>query len=55
MDKRVCRRGSILCYMNMDAQDAQDERDESLLQEKPAPAMIACEIADTQDYKRAVS
>ena len=41
--------------INIDAQDAQDERDESLLHEKPAPAMIACGFADAQDYKLAVS
>ena len=35
--------------------DAQDERDESFLHEKPAPAMIACGFADAQDYKLAVS
>ena len=39
-------------FMNI---DAQDEQDESLLHEKPAPAMIACEFADAQDYKLAVS
>ena len=41
--------------MTIDAQDAQDEQDESLLHEKPAPAMIACGFADAQDYKLAVS
>ena len=41
--------------MNIDAQDAQDAQDESLLHEKPAPAMIACGFADAQDYKLAVS
>ena len=41
--------------INIDAQDAQDEQDESLLHEKPAPAMIACGFADAQDYKLAVS
>ncbi len=35
--------------------NAQDERDESFLHEKPAPAMIACGFADAQDYKLAVS
>ncbi len=40
---------------NIDAQDAQDEGDESLLQEEPAPAMIVCGFADAQDHKLAVS
>ena len=42
-------------FVNIDAQDAQDAQDESLLHEKPAPAMIACGFADAQDYKLAVS
>ena len=37
--------------MNMDAQDAQDNQDGTLLHEKPAPAMIVCGIVDTQEYK----
>ena len=41
--------------MNMDAQDAQDNLDGTLLHEKPAPAMIVCGFADGQDYKLAVS
>ena len=41
--------------LNMDAQDAQDNLDGTLLHKKPAPAMIVCGIADTQDYKPAVS
>ena len=41
--------------INMDAQDAQDNQDGTLLHEKPAPAMIVCGIADTQDCKLAVS
>ena len=41
--------------MNMDAQDAQDNQDGTLLHEKPAPAMIVCGIVDTQEYKLAVS
>ena len=39
----------------MDAQDAQDNQDGTLLHEKPAPAMIVCEFADAQDYQLAVS
>ena len=35
----------------MDAQDAQDNRDGTLLHEKLAPAMIVCGFADAQDYK----
>ena len=41
--------------MNMDAQDAQDNQDGTLLHEKPAPAMIVCGFADAQDYQLAVS
>ena len=41
--------------IDMDAQDAQDNQDGTLLHEKPARAMIVCEIADTRDYKLAVS
>ena len=32
----------------MDAQDAQDNQDGTLLHEKPAPAMIVCGFADAQ-------
>ena len=39
----------------MDAQDAQDIQDGTLLHEKPAPAMIVCAFAEAQDYKLAVS
>ena len=39
----------------MDAQDAQDNQDGTLLHEKPAPAMIVCIFAEAQDYKLAVS
>ena len=39
----------------MDAQDAQDNQDGTLLHEKPASAMIVCGFADAQDYKPAVS
>ena len=39
----------------MDAQDAQDNQDGTLLHEKPAPAMIVCRFAEAQDYKLAVS
>ena len=35
----------------MDAQDAQDNQDETLLHKKLTPAMIRCGIADAQDYK----
>ena len=45
----------IFFTINMDAQDAQDNQDGTLLHEKPAPAMIVGGIADTQDYKLAVS
>ena len=45
-------RGSII---NIDAQDAQDNQHVTLLHEKPAPAMIVCRFADTQDYKPAVA
>ena len=41
--------------INMDAQDAQDIQDGTLLHEKPAPAMIVCGFAEAQDYKLAVS
>ena len=56
--RKLMRRGGsrgIDFFMNIDAQDAQDERDESFLHQKPAPAMIACGFADAQDYKLAVS
>ncbi len=42
-------------YINMDAQDAQDNQDGTLLHEKPAPAMIVCGLGDAQDDKLAVS
>ena len=45
----------IFSIMNIDRQDRQDEQDERFLHEKLAPAMIVCGIADTQDYKLAVS
>ena len=45
----------IFFTINMDAQDAQDNQDGTLLHEKPAPAMIVCGIADTQEYEPAVS
>ena len=41
--------------INIDAQDAQDERDERFLHQKPARAMIRCGFTDAQDYKLAVS
>ncbi len=37
----------------MDAQDAQDNQDGTLVHEKPAPAMIVCGLADAQDYRLA--
>ena len=40
---------------NIDRQDRRGNQDGTLLHEKPAPAMIVCGIADTQDYKLAVS
>ena len=40
---------------NIDRQDRRGKQDGTLLHEKPAPAMIVCGIADTQDYKLAVS
>ena len=40
--------------IDMDAQDAQDNQHETLLHEKPGPAMIVCGLADAQDYKLAV-
>ena len=39
---------------NIDAQDAQDKQDGTLLQERLAPAMIVGELADVRDYKPAV-
>ena len=41
--------------MNIDAQDARDNQDGTLLHEKPAPAMTRCGLADAQEYKLAVS
>ena len=35
----------------MDAQDAQDNQDETLLHAELTPAMIRCGIADTQENK----
>ena len=39
----------------MDAQDAQDNQNGTLLHEKLAPALIVCGFADAQDYKLVVS
>ena len=44
--------GDRYFFMNMDAQDAQDE---GLLRGELTPAMIRCGFADAQDYKPAVS
>ena len=44
-----------LVFLNMDAQDAQDNQDGRLLHEKVTPGMIASGFADVQDYKPAVS
>ena len=41
--------------MNIDAQDAQDKQDGTLLHGNLTSAMIACGIADAQDCKRADS
>ena len=41
--------------INIDAQDAQDKQDERLLHRKPARAMVRWGIADSQEYKLAVS
>ena len=41
--------------ININAQDAQDNQDGTLLHGKLAPAMIARGFADAQDYKLAVS
>ena len=41
--------------MNIDAQDAQDQQDVSLLLQKQARAMIRYGIADAREYKLAVS
>ena len=38
----------------MDAQDAQDNQDGTVLHERLTPAMIACGFADVQDDKPAV-
>ena len=37
--------------MNIDAQDAQDKQDESLMHQKPDRAMIGCGLADARDDK----
>ena len=47
--------GNRYFFMNMDAQDAQDNQDEGLLRGELTPAMIRCGLADAQDYKPAVS
>ena len=39
----------------MDAQDAQDNQDPTLLHERLTPAMMVCGLADVQDCKAAVS
>ncbi len=39
----------------MDAQDAQDNQDGTLLHARLTPAMIVCGFADVQDCKAAVS
>ena len=44
--------GNRYFFMNMDAQDKQDE---GLLRGELTPAMIRCGLADAQDYKPAVS
>ena len=52
------RRGRLIekdHELNMDAQDAQDNRDGTLVPEKPAPAMIRCGLADAQECKPADS
>ena len=41
--------------LNMDAQDAQDNQDGTLLRGKRTPAMIAPGFADAEDDKPAVS
>ena len=44
-----------LCRLNMDAQDAQDNQDATLLHKRLTPAMVAYGFADVQDCKPAVS
>ena len=39
----------------MDAQDAQDNQEATLLHDKPTPAMILCGFADVLDCKPAAS
>jgi len=41
--------------LNMDAQDAQDSQDPTLLHERLTPVMIVCGFADVQDCKPAIS
>ena len=41
-----CAVKPVLCRLNMDAQDAQDNQDTTLLHKRPTPAMIACGFAD---------
>ena len=41
----------IYFFVNIDAQDAQDELDERLLRQNPARTMIRCGLADAQDCK----
>ena len=51
-DRRATAPGNRYFFMNIDAQDKQDER---FLHRKPAGAMIRCGLADAQDAKLAVS
>ena len=41
--------------MNIDAQDARDKQDESLLHEQPVPAVIESGITDALDCRPAIS
>ena len=52
---RVKQQIFMAWFLNMDAQDAQDNQDGTLLHERLTPAVIACGFADVQDYKPAVS
>ena len=49
--KRPVAQGSFFSIINIDRQDGQDKRDESLLHKKPARPMIRCGLADARDYK----